>query len=341
MKTIIIVAIAAITAVLLWFMKTDKRVMNLKFHPKSLKGNTLGEKEERELWVYLPEGYDKGDQHYPVIYYLHGFTDNYNTFKTLEMKKLMDAAIKSGRIQACILVVPDSDTKFKGSFYANEWADYIAVDLVNYIDSSFRTIKDKSSRGIAGHSMGGNGAMKLAMLYPNVFGSVHAMSPSVLNWSTEFTLDNPSFAIIDKAKTQDDVFADFYASVLTAMGRTYAPDINSTHFQARFPVVFKDGKREIDSAILDQWNKQFPIQIFDKDSDCLKQVSGVLIDCGTEDGYPHIPITCKELSEKIKARGISCNYELYEGDHSSGLGGTEGRIGKNMLEFFNKNLKFK
>lgn len=341
MKTLIVLAIAAISALVLWFMKTDKRVMNLKFQPKSLKGNVLGEKEERELWVYLPEGYDKSNQHYPVIYYLHGFTDSYNTFETLEMKKLMDAAIKSGRIQPCLLVVPNSDTKFKGSFYANEWADYIAKDLVNYIDSSFRTIKDKSSRGIAGHSMGGNGALKLAMLYPEVFGSVHAMSPSVLNWSTEFTLDNPSFAVIDKAKTQDDIFADFYASVLTAMGRTYSPDVHSSHFQARFPVVFKNGNRSIDSGVLDQWNKQFPIQIFDKDSNCLKQVTGILIDCGTEDGYPHIPVTCKELSEKIKARGIYCKYELYEGDHASGLGGMEGRIGKNMTEFFNKNLKFK
>lgn len=341
MKTIIIVSIAAITAVIVWFMKTDKRVMNLKFRPNALIGNVLGETEERNLWVYLPEGYEKGSQCYPVVYYLHGFTDNYNTFKTLEMKKLMDEGIKNGRIQPCILVVPDSDTKFKGSFYANEWADYIAIDLVKFIDSSFRTLPSKASRGIAGHSMGGNGALKLAMLYPEVFGSVHSMSPSVLNWSTEFTLENPSFEVIYKAKTQDDIFADFYASVLTAMGRTYAPDIHSKQFQARFPVVFKDGKRTIDSATLNQWNTQFPIQIFDRDSNCLKHISGVLIDCGREDGYPHIPLTCKELSEKIKARGIKCDYELYDGDHSSGLGGNEGRIGKNMLEFFNKNLKFK
>ena len=62
-------------------------------------------------------------------------------------------------------------------------ADIVFKDVVNYIDQHFRTIAYRNSRGIAGMSMGANGALKIAMLYPEVFGAVYAATPATMNWS--------------------------------------------------------------------------------------------------------------------------------------------------------------
>lgn len=335
--TIILISALVLAYVAYATWKRDKRVIETSLESVSLKDNVLGEKSSRKLIIYLPPDYEESDKKYPVVYFLHGFTANYQQFYEFEFKKYLDKAFKGGK-RGFILVMPDSYNEFKGSFYANEWADYIAKDVVSYVDANYRTLANPDSRGIAGHSMGGNGALKLAMLHPDVFGSVYAMSPSVLDWSSEFTLENPSFRVVNEAKTKDEVFSDFYASVLTAMARTYSPNPASLHFQADFPVVYQEEKREIDSAILAKWNLQFPSQIFERDSNCLKNSRGILIDWGQQDPYPHIPVTCKALGEAMKSRGLKVRYESYEGDHTSGLLGENGRIAKEFINFFDKTL---
>jgi S-formylglutathione hydrolase FrmB len=80
-----------------------------------------------------------------------------------------------------IFVASDQSTSYGGSFYANStltgnWADFTAKDLVAYMDSHYRTIASRNSRGICGHSMGGHGALKLSMLFQK---SSAAFTPSV------------------------------------------------------------------------------------------------------------------------------------------------------------------
>lgn len=100
------------------------------------------------------------------------------------MNHIIDRAISSAKIKPVIMVMPDESTVFKGSFYANskssgKWSDFTSTELVNFIDKNFRTIADKDSRGITGHSMGGNGALRNAFLHPEIFSSVYALSPAV------------------------------------------------------------------------------------------------------------------------------------------------------------------
>jgi enterochelin esterase-like enzyme len=134
----------------------------------------------RSVSVYLPPGYDETNQRYPTIYFLHGVsTNDSEMFTWLGLKDLMDKAIASGRMRPMILVVPNSYNLYRGSFYTNStlignWADFIGKDVVAFADKNFRTIAKRSSRGLAGHSMGGNGALKIAMLFPEVFNAVYA-----------------------------------------------------------------------------------------------------------------------------------------------------------------------
>jgi enterochelin esterase-like enzyme len=71
------------------------------------------------------------------------------------------------------------------------WANYIGKDIVAYMDKSFRTINARNSRRLAGHSMGDYGALKIGMLYPEVFGAVYGLSPATIGSGADFNIKDP------------------------------------------------------------------------------------------------------------------------------------------------------
>ena len=138
----------------------------------ALKHNLLGDPAYRSVIVYLPPGYHESDARYPAVYLLHGYDDT-NTiwrdgfFQGFSVQTVMDRLIREGRIQEMIMVMPDGRNAYGGSYYINSsvagnWADFITKDLVDFVDETYRTLARSESRGIAGHSMGGYGAIYLA-----------------------------------------------------------------------------------------------------------------------------------------------------------------------------------
>ncbi|WP_205164647.1 MULTISPECIES: alpha/beta hydrolase [Arenibacter] len=148
--------------------------------------NIGGEAATRRVSVYIPPGYDSSTDKYPVIYYLHGITQSDSSLiAENKIDKMLTKAIAEGKIRPLLFVMCDQFTLYRGSFYTNSsltgnWSDFTSKELVNYIDQKYRTLPNRESRGIAGHSMGGHGAIKLGMLFPDVFASVYALSPYVL-----------------------------------------------------------------------------------------------------------------------------------------------------------------
>lgn len=130
------------------YSQTSKegKVVVQKILASSIQNNKGGEDPFRQVSIYLPPGYDESSQRYPTIYFLHGFAvDDSLMFLYTGLKELMDKAICSGKIHPMILVLPNSDNLFKGSFYTNstltgKWADFIGKDVVAYVDKKFRTI---------------------------------------------------------------------------------------------------------------------------------------------------------------------------------------------------------
>ena len=85
-----------------------------------------------------------------------------------------------------IVVLPDSKTVHNGSMYSSsattgDFENFIARDVVCYIDTHYRTIPNRNSRGLVGHSMGGYGASRIGMKHPDVFGGLYIMSPCCLS----------------------------------------------------------------------------------------------------------------------------------------------------------------
>jgi len=336
---------------------SEGKVIVQKFLAPSIQNNDGGEDPMRKISVYVPPGYSTSTQRYPTIYFLHGFATNDSLmFAWVNFKQLMDKAISTGKIQPMILVVPNSENRFMGSFYTNStlignWADFIGKDVVAYVDKNFRTIAHRNSRGLSGHSMGGNGALKIGMLFSDVFSSVYAMSPGVLNWANDFTIKNNGFKRISKSKNEKDILKEFdmaepldedgfYAGALTAMARVYSPDATNLIIQAKLPVHFIGDSAIYNTAIIKKWEANFPVNMIDDHLDHLKSLTALKIDWGRNEDFAHIPVTAMQFSKKLEAYRINHFAEEYIGDHVNMLGGFDGRIYTELLPFFDTYLKF-
>lgn len=322
------------------------RIVRPEFKAPSLLGNFAREDVVRHLTIYLPPGYDSVNDHYPVLYFLHGYTWNdSSTFAALQMDRLMDTAIARGITRPVILVLPDSDTKYKGSFYTNSlltgnWSDYIGKDVVDYIDTHYRTLEDRDSRGIAGISMGGNGAIKMGMLYSDVFSAVYASSPASLDWSDGMKPSLPVFKTISKALKEKDIAKDFPAVLMVDLARTYSPDINKPPFYADMPAYYKNNRLIIDTITVKRWNKSLVYRMIDTHLSALRRLHAIKIEWGRNDEFAHIPITSLQFSKKLERYGIKHFAEEFLGGHDDKLGGVEGRFYSEMLPFFNRYLVF-
>lgn len=329
-----------------------------EFVAASLENNPAGEDPKRQLSIYLPPDYEKGTQRYPVIYVLHGYggTDSLMMNVWIDFKPLLDEAIKTGKMRPMIVVAPNSMTHMEGSVYTNSaasgnWADYIGKDVVQYMDANFRTIPKRESRGLCGHSMGGNGALKLGMLYADTFSAVYALSPAVLNWYGDLSLSSPAFKRISQLKTQDAIlkgifetdetgyFNGFFAAVFTAMAQVYSPNISNKELWADFPVSYIGDSAVYDPEVIRKWEAEFPYNMIDDYLPQLRSLTALKIDWGRNEEFTHIPFSSMQFSKKLESYKIKHFAEEYIGDHGSMVDGFEGRVYTELLPFFDTYLK--
>ena len=156
------------------FAQTGKVSDNLSMQSKILK-------MERKYALYLPPGYETSQRSYPVLYLLHGYTDNQTGWVQFgEVLHIADEAIRSGKATAMIIVMPDADTGIPG--YVNdakgEWRyeDFFFQEFMPYIEKTYRIRADKHYRAVAGLSMGGGGSFCFALHHPELFSSACPLS---------------------------------------------------------------------------------------------------------------------------------------------------------------------
>ncbi len=322
------------------------KVIEQKILAASIQGNHGGEDPLCSVTIYLPPGYETGNQRYPTIYFLHGFgADDRRVISETHINKLIDTAVLLGHIRPVIVVMPSSRTHFGGSFYTNstlagKWADFIGKDLVDYVDKNFRTIPNRNSRGLTGHSMGGYGTLRVGMLFPDVFGSIYAMSPAVLNWGEEMSINNPDFKIVASAKNEEVVFIHFFTSVLTSLARANSPNEQKPPLYANLPVDYKGDSMLVNVDVVKQWEANFPINMIENHLSALKSFNALKLDWGRNDEFKHIPLTCLEFSKKLETYGVHHFAEEYLGTHGDKLAGMDGRMYTEMLPYFDTYLVF-
>jgi len=132
--------------------------------------------------VYLPPGYDtEVGARYPVLYLLHGLGGSYTEWYRYGAFVTADRLIRAGTIPPLIIVLPEGEQGYWID-HANggpQWGTYVTRDVVDEIDGGYRTIADQAHRALGGMSMGGYGALELAMIDPGEFGVVGAIAPTL------------------------------------------------------------------------------------------------------------------------------------------------------------------
>src|SRR5579863_2270822 len=162
-------------------------VERIKIHGAALEGNLEGDVVDRDAFVFLPPSYEKDKKRrYPVVYALHGYSIGAEQWtQEINVPQTIDGAFAQGANEM-IVVLPDSKTIYNGSMYSSSAATgdcerYVSHDVVAYIDAHYRTIPERTSRGLVGHSMGGYGASRIGMKHPEVFGALYIMSPCCMS----------------------------------------------------------------------------------------------------------------------------------------------------------------
>ena len=143
---------------------------------------------EKEYSVYLPDGYKKTGEKYPVLYLLHGAWGTHYSWvreKSGNVLAIADATIAKGEAKKMIIVMPDArgegernGGKNMGYFNVENWRymDFFFEEFIPHIDKKFRTIATKEGRAIAGLSMGGGGSVVYAQKHPEMFNAAYSTS---------------------------------------------------------------------------------------------------------------------------------------------------------------------
>ncbi len=132
--------------------------------------------------ICLPSDYYVSNRRYPVVYLLHGYGDNETSWIQFgEADRVVDEQVKSGNLPPMIIVMPNAGTSFYVNDYQNKvrYEDMFVQELIPYIDSTYRTRTQREFRAVAGLSMGGFGALTLAMHHPDLFSSCAALSAGI------------------------------------------------------------------------------------------------------------------------------------------------------------------
>jgi enterochelin esterase-like enzyme len=134
--------------------------------------------------IYLPADYDRNERTYPVVYLLHGYTDdNTGWLQFGEINRFADKAIADGIIPPMIIVMPNGDSSFYINSYdgKEKYEDFFIKEFMPVIEKAYRIKAEKRFRGIAGLSMGGYGSLIYSLKYPELFAAAAPLSAAVID----------------------------------------------------------------------------------------------------------------------------------------------------------------
>jgi enterochelin esterase-like enzyme len=218
-----------------------------------------------------------------------------------------------------IVVGVNARNKLGGSFGVNSpvtgnWEDFIVKDVVEHVDSNYRTIAKPDSRGIAGWSMGGFVAINLGLKHPDLFSVVYGLAPGLFDEN----------GLVEAMETWDSMF-------LTAYGAAFAPEPTKDFPHSSTP---KFSNTKSDNLIRGKWENGFGNlkQKIDAYLQLQTPLKAIQIVYGDSDSYPWIPKGCKYFAELLNENNVA--HELIEcpGGHDLRL------IRNSFAPFFANNL---
>lgn len=326
----------------------------------SLGDNLIGETTEQTVAIYLPPSYHTSDARFPAVYFLAEVNepaDSWGSGKLLEAS--MNELLSEGQVEEMILVVPNagnilgSSSVWANSPVTGNWMDYVAEDLVTYVDANYRTLATPDSRGIAGSLIGGFGAYNLAMYHPDVFGSVYASGPTLFapnglekSWITDqFTTRDPMVKLMEEMaamtpKAAHERLLEVVAEGPTVMGGTvsygisFAADVDAG--APYFEYLYLDEETKAPAEVWQRWASGYGD--WDSKTEAFKEnfasLKAIALSYSRGD-QTYVREGTQFASEQLEAAGIE--HELHITELASTL--TQ-EVRDLLLPFFSQNLEF-
>ncbi len=319
------------------FRWTPGRVESVRFASRALAKNPLGDPSERDLFVYLPPGYDLAEnarRRYPSIYFLSGFTGRGGMLLNASgwgepLDRRLDRLIAARRMKPAIVVLPDCFTRFGGSQYLDSSATgryetHLVRELVPWVDARYRTRPDGRHRAVIGKSSGGYGALVLGMRHPGVFGVVASHSGDAY-FEYCYVPDFPHFlnAVREHGGVREFVRAFEAAPKKThsmvkamnifAMASCYSPNRRATaSFGVDLPFDLATG--ELVPAVWRRWLRCDPVRMASRHVRQLRKLRFLFLDCGLRDEF-HLQWGARILSQELKRLRIRHVHQEFDDGH--------------------------
>ncbi len=263
--------------------------------------------------IVLPPSYESNpDSTYPSIYFLHGFGLDYSWYGSVV--SVFEDMMASGEIRESILIKPDGFViPYLGSMYTNsdyngQFEDYIVQDLISHIDGSYNTIDNSSYRAIMGHSMGGYGAVKLSIKFPELFQVAASHSGPV-------AIENviPDLLPVLLAETGILGYQPWNGTVSLFMysaSAAFSPDVDDWPYYVDLPV---DYYGNVIDEVWDLWLGHDALTLAQENLANIQSIR-FYMDCGDQDDYLFYNHSTS-FSEFLDEVNINHVYETYPGDH--------------------------
>jgi enterochelin esterase-like enzyme len=312
-------------------------VQRIKVHAPTIEGNLEGETADRDVIVVLPPSYATSPgRRYPVLYALHGYSIGAEQWiHEIHVPQVIEGAFAQGA-KEMIVVLPDSKTIHNGSMYSSsittgDFETFIARDLIRYIDGHYRTIPDRLSRGLVGHSMGGYGTSRIGMKHADMFGAIYMMSPCCMSARDTGQMDPKMSAALEAVHAPaDSASLPFMLRAQLATAAAWSPNPKNPPLYLDLPT--KNGV--VQNDVLAKWAANAPLAFVDQYIGNLKQYRAIAIDVGDQDG---LKVDAAKFHAILDSYGIANSFTIYPGTHVSNVAF---RFQDYVMPFFSEHLAF-
>ncbi len=252
------------------------RVEFLEMESPALKGRG-------QYSIFFPPSYGNGDTDYPVVYFLHGMFNDHTSWTVDRFGNLpakIEQLMLDEKLPEMLLVHPNGGKSFYTNYHDQslKYEDFVVKELPAHVESTYRAKKDRRYRAVAGTSMGGYGALKIAMKYPQTYAGAAAHSPII------FPVPNPMNVPPEVKNSRRFLF---FSEVFTAV---FGNPLDQAYYDANNPLVLAE-KASTELAIY--------------------------FDYGTADRYNslvHMDEGLRKLDRTLTAAGVAHTFREHPGE---------------------------
>ena len=312
---------------------------------QALSGNPLGDPARRPLLLYLPPGHDDGRERFPAVYFLHGFTGSAHgwvkpTPFQPSVPERLDGLIASGAVTPVVGVFVDGWTALGGSQWVNSAAigryrDYLARDVVAFVDARCRTVPTAGARAVAGKSSGGYGALVMGAHHPDVFAHVashagdsafeYCYLPDFPRTAAALEGGDPATwfeGFLRRARETRPRPEDHAVLNIIAMSAAYSPRAGAP---LGLELPFEPGSARLREEVWARWLAHDPARFVPRAPESFRKLRSVYLDCGTRDEF-NLRWGARMVVEALRAGSVEVMHEEFDDGH----GGIDYRYARSL-----------